>query len=105
MKVVGLQNGLRLTTSNGGIEEIIALREDVLRVRVAKGPVLPEDASWAVLPQTKQRSVVVKQQSDATTVGFNTQKLQVAVSRSDLRLTVRDAQGRILQQDAAAIAF
>jgi alpha-glucosidase len=105
VKSVDLQNGLRLTTSNGGIEEIIALREDVLRVRVAKGPALPEDVSWAVLPQTRQQSVMVEQQSDATTVGFNTQKLQVAVSRSDLRLTVRDAQGHIVQQDAAPLHF
>ena len=33
---------------------ITALRDDILRVRIAPGSTLPEDASWAVLPGLAQ---------------------------------------------------
>src|SRR5580700_9157639 len=56
---VPLTNGLRIETTSGGVEQIIALRNDVLRVRAAAGHSLPEDASWAVLPEIRSSSVAV----------------------------------------------
>ncbi|MGA9671990.1 MAG: hypothetical protein WBQ94_22450, partial [Terracidiphilus sp.] len=38
---------------------IVALREDVLRVTVARGGSFPEDASWAVLPGARHSSVSI----------------------------------------------
>src|ERR1700678_3185861 len=38
-------------TADGLTLQVIALRDDILRVRLWKGDAVPEDASWAVLPQ------------------------------------------------------
>src|ERR1700733_9503555 len=54
-----LPNGVRIDTSTGGVEEIVALRDDAVRVRIARGRNLPEDASWAVSPETRRSSVAV----------------------------------------------
>src|ERR1700685_3143998 len=45
-----LPNGLRIHTAHA-LEEITALRPDVLRVRISSTSQLPEDASWAVVPE------------------------------------------------------
>ncbi len=37
--------------------QITALRDDVLRIRASGTGVLPEDASWAVLPEARSASV------------------------------------------------
>src|SRR5271168_5432144 len=41
---------------------ITALRDDVLRIRAARTGVLPEDASWAVLPAARAASSAVTQE-------------------------------------------
>ena len=75
---------------------ITALRDDVVRVRVGPAGTLPEDASWAVLPASRTATVAVTQESSATSVGFKTAKLQVAVQRDPLELSVTDMQGHVL---------
>jgi len=79
---------------------IIALRDDILRVRVAPGDTLPVDASWAVLSGPRDRSVDVQPIQDAAFVGFRTAVLEVRVERSPLRIVVRDLAGNIISADA-----
>jgi alpha-glucosidase len=88
-----LPNGVRILSS-GTILQITALRDDVLRVRESHGAPLPEDASWAVLPAARTASVAVTPESD----GFHTTELRVRIS-ADLRITVSDLAGKILQTD------
>ena len=94
-----LPNGIRLNTANGCIEEILALRDGVLRVRIANASQLPEDASWVVLPEARKASATADPENTATSVGFRTAQLHVEIARSDARLTVRDTNGKIIQQD------
>jgi alpha-glucosidase len=95
--VSGLQHlpsGVQLTT--GGLTlRVDALRPDALRVRVYPEGHPAEDASWAVLPGARTSRIDVMPESD----GFRTAELRVAVS-SDLRLTVSDLSGNILESDA-----
>ena len=100
-----LPNGIRFTTANGFVEEVTASRDDVLRVRIARSSQLPEDASWAVLPESRKVSIAVVNQDTSDSVGFRTAKLRVEIARSDARLTVRDADGNVVQQDAKPPVF
>ncbi len=79
---------------------ITALRDDLLRVRIAPGSTLPEDASWAVLPAPRSKSVAVQPVQDASSVGFRTAALEVRVERNPLRVVVRDLAGNVISSDA-----
>lgn len=103
--VTQLPNGIRIETSTGGVEQIVALRADVLRVRISPDHALPEDASWAVSPLTRQSASHAVREEAADTVGFRTSALSVAIRRSDMRLTVRDSGGRVLLEDDAPLHF
>jgi alpha-glucosidase len=94
-----LSNGIELT-SGSTILQITALRDDVLRVRGSHSGQLSEDASWAVLPEARTSSVKVT----PAPMGFQTATLRVTVS-PDLRLTVADLSGTILQQDARPVEW
>ncbi len=80
--------------------QVSALREDVLRVRMWKGSVVPEDASWAVLSSERTSSVRVTPEAH----GFSTKQLRVTVD-SQLQLTVADLAGHVLQRDAAPVRW
>jgi alpha-glucosidase len=103
--VTAFENGIHIATTNGGIEEITALRDRVLRVRASASATLPEDASWAVLSEARKSSVPVTPENSDQTVGFRTQSLHVAVDRSTLCVTVRANDGSILQQDSSPLRF
>ncbi len=102
-KVSELPNGLHIETSGGGVEEIVALRDDVIRVRAAASRDLPEDASWAVAPEIRKASVHITREDSREAVGFRTRDLHFAIMRADLRLIVRDANGNVMQEDAAPL--
>ncbi len=93
-----------LTARTNGIDarrgpvlmRVTALTDEVLRVRVARDGTLPEDASWAVLPERRAHAVPVQ----PTATGFATAALAVEIG-PDLRLTVKDAQGRVIVADDA----
>jgi len=56
--IKALANGVEVRKGNT-ILQIVALRDDVLRVRIVRGSGLPEDASWAVLPAARTSSIKV----------------------------------------------
>ncbi|HVJ06423.1 MAG TPA: glycoside hydrolase family 31 protein [Candidatus Saccharimonadales bacterium] len=86
--------------SSGATLEITALRDDVLRVRQSQTRALPEDASWAVLTSARSARVPVTPEKN----GFRTQRLHVKVS-PDLRITVTDLAGHVIQQDAQPVRW
>ena len=74
-----------------------ALRADVLRVRLYPSDHPAEDASWAVLPSARTAAVDVRPSAR----GFSTSTLRVSVA-DDLKLTVTDLVGNVVQSDAIA---
>jgi len=103
--VLRLDNGLQVSRG-GDIVRVVALRDDVLRVTASHHGGLPEDASWAVLPAARTATVPVTIDHAASdgSISFHTKSLQVTIA-SDLRLSIKDASGAILQQDAEPIAW
>src|SRR5580698_8727776 len=63
-----LNNGIEIR-SGAAIMQIMALRDDVVRVRVGPVGQLPEDASWAVLPDSRTAAIAVTQESSASVIG------------------------------------
>ncbi len=96
-----LRDGIEVKSGSATLR-ITALRDDILRVRIAPTGALPEDSSWAVLPVPRGKSVNVQPQSkqDAAFVGFRTAALDVRVERNPLRIVVRDLAGNIISADA-----
>src|SRR5258708_17822298 len=75
---------------------VTALTDQIVRVRIARDGVLPEDASWAVLPAMRaQRAPVRPLQS-----GFATAAIQAVVDPASLGLTITDASGKVIVTDA-----
>lgn len=97
--VAVLPNGVRLR-AGAAVEQVTALRADVLRVRFSQTDNLPEDASWAVLPAARGAAMQVQPVATAEEVGFRTDAGEVTIRRSDLMLTLRNAAGHITQQQA-----
>ncbi len=87
-------------TAGGATLQVVALRDDILRVRMWKGDNVPEDASWAVLPASRTSSAPVTAEAH----GFATKALRVSVDEQ-LRLTVTDLQGNVLQSDVAPVQW
>lgn len=102
--VTPLANGVELHDAQL-VVKIVALRDDVLRLRAGRIDAFPEDASWAVLPEARTSTAAVTQDTNATTAGFHTANLHVEVSRATGLLTVRDAAGKVILQQAEPIAF
>lgn len=99
-----LPDGIEI--SDGAAREVItALRDDVLRVRITRQGVMPEDASWAVLTEARKSSVATTPDINAEHYGFRTHSLVVEVDKKSLCLTVRDLHGNILQQDVRPTQF
>ncbi len=98
-----LANGIELRDGSL-ILRITALRDDVLRIR-AGNSTLPEDASWAVLPEARTASTAVTQDSDATMAAFHTASLRITVNRSTGLLTLLARDGHVLQRDAEPMQF
>ncbi len=71
-QITSASNGL-IATEDGTTIEVVALRDDILRVRMWKGDSAPEDASWAVLPDARTSGVAV----EANAHGFTTKALRV----------------------------
>src|SRR6202171_5198943 len=85
--------------------QIVALREDVVRIRVSRSNEFAEDASWAVLKEARESRVAVTAINTRDAVGFQTGVLRVSLSRQTLALTISDRDGNVLQQDTQPIEF
>ena len=93
-----LSNGVEARLGDTVIQ-VVALRDDVLRVRESAKHELPEDASWAVPEQIRKQSVQVTSENSQETVGFRTQTLRVKIERITLRVSISDLDGNLLQED------
>lgn len=80
--------------------KIVAVRDDIIRVRIASSDVLPEDASWAVLPEARSKSADVHATEDASSVGFRTAVVEVRVQRDTARVVILDLSGNVICADA-----
>jgi alpha-glucosidase len=98
-----LPNGIEIT-AHGTVIQVTALRQDVLRVRAGQGGHLPEDASWAVLAGARTSSVPTVAEIGGGKMGFHTTALRVQFD-ADLRMTVSDLKGNVLQQDSRPIEW
>ena len=96
-----LRNGIEL--SNGSVNILVtAITDSILRVRVAPGNAFGEDASWAVPPEVRRRSVAVQ----ALPNGFQTAAITVHFDPRTLQFVVTDREGRTIVADSPdAIRF
>src|SRR5947209_3911459 len=95
-----LHDGIQIQAGGASVR-ITALRDDIIRVRIAPGAELPEDASWAVLSEPRSKSVEVKPAQDDSSVGFRTSAVEVRVERNPPRISFRDLQGNVICADSA----
>jgi len=94
-----LRNGLEVHGPQA-VLQAVALRDDVIRIRISRDGILPEDSSWAVLASARREQVDVTTEDNAEAVGFRTKLLRLRIDRKTLRLSLADLQGNVLQEDA-----
>jgi alpha-glucosidase len=94
-----LRDGMDLQAGPASMR-VTALRSDIIRVRISPNSTLPEDASWAVVPAARGKSVDVQPIEGSTSVGFRTAVLEVRIERNPLRLVIRDLAGNVISADA-----
>lgn len=99
-----LPNGIKIA-SGPGVLRILALRNDVLRITMSPTVDLPEDASWAALPDARNATMKVTPEQDDASVGFDTLLLHVRVNRSNLAISVLDGDGKLIVSDAQPAEF
>src|SRR6267378_5241596 len=99
-----LPNGIDVRDGDARMQ-IVALREDVVRIRVSRSDEFAEDASWAVLKEARESRVAVTPTDTRDAVGFQTRVLRVSLSRQTFALTISDRDGNILQQDILPVEF
>jgi len=93
-----LPNGIEVH-SGAAVLQVTAVTDSILRVRVGVGA-LPEDASWAVLPDSRKSSVAVEAAGD----GFKTKALQLKIMRDPLQIVVLDLSGNVINESSVAHA-
>ena len=96
-----LRDGVQIQ-AGPAVMRITALRDDILRVRISPNSALPEDASWAVLSDSRTKSIDVQPSQDSGSVGFRTGALDVRIERDPFRIVIRDLQGNVILSDAVA---
>ena len=94
-----LANGVEVH-AGAAVLRVVALRDDLLRVRLTPDGKWQEDASWAVIPGRRKEHVAVNAFSDAQAVGIDTAALHVRIARRNMRLVVTDLQGNVITADA-----
>ena len=99
-RIAAQPSGVR-ASADGMVMEVTALEPGIVRVRMAHGATLPEDASWAVLPTARERRAAVTPLAN----GFRTTLLEVEIDPLTLEMTVRDLRGNLLQQDAGPVLW
>src|ERR1700761_6647062 len=99
-----LANGVRIHAAHG-IEEILTLPPDCPRVRISSTSQLPEDASWAVVPEAHRSTAPVTIDDTASTITLHTSAITAELNRADLTLNLHDSAGRTLLRDAPSMCF
>lgn len=89
-----------VATANGVTLEISAPRADIIRVRAGE-QALPEDASWAVLPDVRAKRVEMVASEKDGAVELRTAALVVTLDTKTLGVTIRDLTGHVVLADAA----
>ena len=85
--------------AGAAILRIDANRDDVLRIRISPDGKLPEDASWAVLPDARTAGIAVHPEIRPAEIVFQTAAMKVRIERTPLRLVIEDLQGNIINED------
>lgn len=98
-----IRDGIQLQAGAATIR-ITALRDDIIRVRMSPNSSLPEDASWAVLPEVHGKSIDVQASQDSGSVGFRTATLDVRIEKDPLRMVISDRSGNVISSDAVGRA-
>ena len=93
-----------VASANGVKLEISAPRADIIRVRAGEGA-LPEDASWAVLPDVRSKRVPMEVADKGATVELRTGQLIVILNQKTLGVTITDLAGKTILADAAGKAL
>jgi alpha-glucosidase len=88
--------------SGMGLTRVTAVAEGIVRVRIGRDGKLPEDASWAVLPDAKASAVPIRHIDTADYVGFETSELRVTLLRKTGGITIADKAGHVLLADQSA---
>ncbi len=94
-----LRDGIQIQAGAGTLR-VTAQRDDIIRVRISPSNTLREDASWAVLPESRTKTIDVQAAQDSAFVGFRTAALDVRIERNPLRLVIRDLGGTVISADA-----
>ena len=97
----------KLVPSRDGVEvqvgtkatRITAITDGLIRVRVAKNGLFPEDASWAVPAEIRRQKIAVTAAPD----GFTTASVRVRVGEGGA-ITFETLDGKIISADAAPVA-
>jgi alpha-glucosidase len=89
-----LANGIEASSGTMRMQ-VTALTDSIVRVRVAGGATLPEDASWAVPSAVRRESVAVT----ATDDGFKTKAVALHLDQAAMRLSLIDLSGRTILAD------
>lgn len=100
MSAAAPPNGIEVRSGHLAIR-VVALRDDILRVRVSPNGKFGPDHSWVVLPEMSGGSVRVQ----SIPGGFATSALRVSVNRKTLQLVISDTNGRVLLEDSRPPAF
>lgn len=75
---------------------VTALTDQIVRVRIARDGVMPENSSWAVLPAMRAHRAAVTPLEN----GFATGTIRVAVDPARLALTITDLTGKVIAADS-----
>jgi len=93
-----LPNGFELSRKDESIR-VTTAREGVFRVQIAPAATITEVPSWAVIANS-QAQPTVKVTTGDKVVSFASAGATVKVDRQSLAVTVLDAKGRVITQDA-----
>ncbi|GBQ21794.1 alpha-glucosidase 2 [Gluconacetobacter sacchari DSM 12717] len=84
------------------IIDVSALPNGIFRIRIGRNSALPEDASWAVTPETRAQHAELRPSDDDTSLGVSTDAGRVSIDRATGAITVRDRNGATILTDVDA---
>lgn len=101
--ISALPSGLE-AHAGAAVLRVEAMQDDLLRVRITLDGAMPEDASWAVLPERHDTRIRVHATIDGQQGTFTTGSLKVRIEQTPMRLVVEDLQGHVITEDAPGYA-